>query len=219
VRSEELIVLLAREGSPVRPLSPPGIRFARWAAFAVAVVALLVYLRVPRQDFPAVFGHPAYLIEFLATVATALLAAAAAFVLSVPGAERTRLSRWVPVAASGAWLGLVAWALVGRAAPMTQLAREPWIYGCMVKTMTFAFVPSVVLFWMLRQAAPLDRRWSAGLAALAALSLGAVGTQIDCPIDRPAHLLLWHLAPVPVLAGLVALAGHGLLRWMPTRRP
>jgi hypothetical protein len=61
---------------------------------------------------------------------------------------------------------------------------------------------------MLRGAAPLRHRWSAGLATLAALALAAAGTQFICPIDDPAHYLVGHFAPVAALAILGTLIGH-----------
>jgi hypothetical protein len=70
------------------------------------------------------------------------------------------------------------------------------------------------MFAMLRRAAPLRRTWSAALATLAAVALGAAATQFLCPIDDPAHLLVGHLLPVASLAIGGAIAGRRALDWL-----
>jgi hypothetical protein len=134
-----------------------------------------------------------------ATVATALLSAAAAFVSSVPGLERTPLQRWVPLLSLGAWIGVLTLSItaggrIGRTDPRILHV------ACIVQISLLALVPAWMLFAMLRRALPLERRWSSGLATLAAVALAASGTQFICPIDDPLHLLVGHAVPVAALA-------------------
>ena len=81
-------------------------------------------------------------------------------------------------------------------------------WRCILRLSLFSLAPAGAALFMLRQAAPLSPRWTGGLALLAVSSLAMLGTQLVCPKDGPAHLLLWHLAP----ALLVALAGASLGR-------
>lgn len=212
MRTEDLIITLASEARPVTPLRSPAARATVWAAASIGALALGVMIRAPRGDFLAALQRPFYLAEGLVTLAVALAAAATALTLCVPGAERTRLVRWAPVLAAGVWVGLMAATLVGQGAPVAAFAREPVIYECVTRTVTFGLVPAVLLFAMVRRAAPLERRWNAGLAALGAFALGALGTQIDCAIDRPAHLLLWHMAPVGLLVAGATAVGIWVFR-------
>jgi hypothetical protein len=72
----------------------------------------------------------------------------------------------------------------------------------------------LALFVMLRRAAPLRGAWSAALATLAAVALGAVATQFICPLDDPAHQLVGHVLPVAFLAVFGAIAGRRSLNWL-----
>ena len=50
MRTDELIVQLARAAGPVRPLPGPSVRLARWTAAAVPLAALGVIVIGPRKD-------------------------------------------------------------------------------------------------------------------------------------------------------------------------
>ena len=103
MRTDELIVQLARAAGPVRPLPGPSVRLARWTAAAVPVTALGVIVIGPRADVLTAIHQPTFVGLAVATLGTALLSAAGAFVLSVPGAERSPLQRAVPLVAGGVW--------------------------------------------------------------------------------------------------------------------
>jgi hypothetical protein len=206
VRTEELVIRLAASVEPVRPLAPPVRRFGLWTVAAVAVTVLGVAVIGARPDFLTMTREASFVMIAAVTVATALLSAAAAFVLSVPGAERTPLQRWIPLAAMGAWSALLVLSIlsggrVGRTDPRVVHV------ACLVQIAALATIPAWMLFAMLRRAAPLERRWSGGLATLAAAALAAAGTQVICPIDDPLHLLVGHALPVAVLAAAGALLG------------
>lgn len=53
MRTDELIVQLARAASPIRPLPPPGVRAMRWVAAALFVMAVAIVLVGPRADLAA----------------------------------------------------------------------------------------------------------------------------------------------------------------------
>jgi hypothetical protein len=78
--------------------------------------------------------------------------------------------------------------------------------------MLTGLVPVVLIVVLVRRAAPLEFVWTSALSLLAGLALGAIGALFICPIDRAAHLLLWHVTPVVVLTVTGAIAGRALLR-------
>jgi hypothetical protein len=211
MRTDELIVDLARRGDAVTPLRPPVVRFAWWAIAATGILAIAVAWRGPREDLAAVLSQPRYAATGLATLATAWIAAAAAFVMSVPGAARSRMVRVGPLVAAACWMGLAGAGLMTGASTWRALAHEPIVLACVLKTLVFASVPGVVLVALLRRAAPLEGAWTLALAALGALALGAVGTQIYCPIDESAHMIAGHVVPVLVLASATAVFGRRVL--------
>jgi hypothetical protein len=67
---------------------------------------------------------------------------------------------------------------------------------------------------MLRRAAPLRLGWSAALATLAGMGLGAAATQLICPIDDPAHQLVGHLLPAAVFVVIGTIAGRRVIDWL-----
>jgi hypothetical protein len=202
VRTDDLIVELARQATPVTPLASPTVRLTRWAAAMVVFAAAGVSLLGPRQDLLDALRQPVYAARLATTLLTAILAAAAAFMLSVPGAERARAQRVIPWVALGGWAVLLAALLVGGGKPVARLVAFPVNWPCSFKILGFSVISGTALFVALRRAAPLEPLWTASVAALAATAFGAVATQFVCPVDDPAHQLVGHVLPVVVLAAI-----------------
>jgi hypothetical protein len=213
VKTDDLIVQIAADARPVRVLPAPSVRFARWALAMVAFVALGVVMIGLRPDVSSAIGDPAFIVRLLTTVLAALLAAASAFAMSVPGAERSPIQHLLPLAALSAWAVFLLVLLTGGGNPSQRLLAWPINWPCGVKITGLAIVPGCALFAMLRRAAPLRPTWNAVLAALAAAALGAAATQFSCPVDDPAHQLVGHVLPVVILSILGALAGRRSMDW------
>jgi hypothetical protein len=89
---------------------------------------------------------------------------------------------------------------------LLQVTPHP---SCVLLVVATALLPGATLVRMLRDAAPLQARWTGGFAGLASLAVGALGAQFVCTSDAAAHQLLWHFAPVVLLApGGIAAARH-----------
>jgi hypothetical protein len=211
VNTDDLIVQLSRAAGPVRPLSRPAVRLAQWTAMAVPVTVLAVFVIGPRVDVWATLREPAFVGLGVTTLVMALLAAASAFVLSIPGAERSPFQRVLPLGAGALWILILVILLTTSGDPIQRVLVLPVHWTCVSEIAGIGVVPGWALFAMLRGAAPLRLAWSAALASLAAVGLGAAATQFICPIDDPAHHLVGHVLPVAVLAGLGALAGRRAL--------
>ena len=213
MKTEELIVHLAGAAKPVQVLPRPSARFARWAAIAVTIAALAIIAIGPRADLANMIRQPAYVLFALATLSIAFLSAAAAFVLSVPGAERSRVQRVLPFAIAGMWgFGLLM--LVREDGDLLRrVVALPIHVACILEIAGIGLVAGWALFRMLQRAAPLDATWSAASAALAATGIGAFATHIICPIDDPAHHLVGHFVPVLLLTIAGIAAGRRSLDW------
>ena len=214
MRTDELIVELARAAGPIRPLSRPSVRLAQWTAAAVPLTAVCVIAIGPRRDVWHAIHQSTFVAIAAATLLTAVLAAAAAFVLSVPGAEGSPVPRLVPLTTGGVWALVLAVSLTRGGDPVQRLLALPFHWLCLIEIAGLGLVPGWGLFVMLRRAAPLRPAWSAALATLAAVALGAAATQILCPIDDPAHQLVGHFLPVAVLSAWGAVAGRRSLNWL-----
>jgi len=218
VKIEELIVQLASTAGPVRPLPRPSVRLTRWTAGVIPLIALSVMVIGPREDVAAAIRQPTFIVLALVTFATALFAAASAFVLSVPGAKRASISRTTALTAGSVWAFVLMVRLMEGGDPARRLLVLPIHLLCVVEIAGLGFVPGWALFAMLRRAAPLRQAWSGALAALAAAALGAAATQVLCPLDDPAHHLVEHLLPVILLAAAGTIAGRRAFDWL-RRRP
>lgn len=211
MRTDDLIVHLARSAEPVRPLPGPLLRMAQWTAGAAVVAALGVLVIHPRADIGTALHQPAYVWVALLTAATGLLSAAAAFVLSVPGAERSPVQRALPILAASAWAIILGLLLAAGEHPVQRVLALPVHLACIAEIAGLGAVPAWVLFRMLKRAAPLSPVWSALLATLAAVGVSALATQLICPIDDPAHQLVSHFLPAALLVSFGAVSGR---RWL-----
>jgi hypothetical protein len=181
---------------------------------AVPVTALGVIVIGPRTDVLIAIYDPTFVALAVATLATALLAAAGALVLSVPGAERSPLQRAVPLVAGGVWALVLVVLLTMDGDPLQRVLALPFHWACLIEIAGLSIVPGWALFTMVRRAAPLQRAWNAALATLAAVALAAVATQVICPVDDPAHQLVGHVLPVALLSVWGAIVGRRWLNWL-----
>src|SRR5260370_36530358 len=103
METDRLIRELAQGSGLISRLSPPWTRTAMWFGLAVPYVALVVFMMSPRTDLAAKLVGPAYLVEQLAALATAIAAGFAAFASTVPGFDRRYL--FLPALPFGLWFG------------------------------------------------------------------------------------------------------------------
>jgi hypothetical protein len=213
VRTEELIQRLAADAKPVQRLRPLLVRLAAWATLAVCSLAVVMLLMGVRRELGDASDRADFAVEAGLLVITALSAAVGALLISIPGAARTPLVRWLPIAAG---VACVAWAtgeLVMASMINAPTGRLSFAWHCVYKTTSVAAIPGVVLFLMVRRGAPTRAIWAGLLAILATAAVGVLGANIICPNDRPLHMLLWHVTPLALFAALGAGLGAWLLRW------
>jgi hypothetical protein len=214
MRTDELIVELARSAVPVRRLPSPSIRLARWTAATAPLMALAVIVIGPRADVIAAMSDPAFSGIAGVTIITALLSAASALILGIPGAERSAWQRALPLVAGSLWALALVRLLAAEGEAVHRLRQWPFHWLCLIEIVGLSLIPAWALLTMLRRAAPLQRAWAGALATLAAVALGAAATQFLCPLDDPAHQLVGHVLPVAVLVMFGALVGRPYLNWM-----
>jgi hypothetical protein len=83
---------------------------------------------------------------------------------------------------------------------------------CIRNLVAFVVPPGLLLFFMLRRAAPLDGGAVGTLAAVGMAALAHAGTRFVCHNDGALHLLVWHCTFVVVLGGVGILVGRSLLK-------
>lgn len=208
MKTEDLIVDLARRATPVRPLLSPAVRLLVWSSLAVASVATgLLYFGI-RSDAAAAAGRTGFAATAVFALCTAGLAGWTSLTLAVPGAERSPALRRSAIALLTLWTTWLIVAIVRDGYSAAALAHSP---ACFSRVLAIAVVPAIALAVMLRRAAPLRLASAGALTCIAASAAAALAIQFICPLDDPAHGLSGHLGPVIAVAILGAWLGPRLL--------
>jgi hypothetical protein len=209
VKTDELIERLVTDARPVRRLLDPVHRAALWAALALVSVTLGVLYFGLRRDALQMWYNAGLLVRLVLLAVTCWLAVITSFRLAVPGGELRAWSRWWPLVALGALVALSVGEVVTGAVTGTMGAPfRSWM--CVRKLAFVGTLPALVAIVLIHRASPLEPRWTALLGVLAAGAAGALTSELACPIHAPIHILLWHILPIALFAGLGAVVG-GLL--------
>jgi hypothetical protein len=214
MNTDELIEAIVEDLRPVTTLAPPARRAAAWLlGSALYCTALALYSGGAQIAF--VLSELRLWLPQAAAVATASVAAFAAFASVVPGRSQ-RVGPWLVAAAAAAWIAiLLATTPPGGGIAHAAGASEEW--ECVRFIAIGVVVPLAALVLMLRRGAPLHRRWTAALAAVAAGALLSIGACVARPHDDGAITLLWHGGAIVAVALVCIAAAGGLFTW--TQRP
>lgn len=198
--NERLVCDLATDLVPVRRLRPPGVRAFAWLAIVGATAVVLSVI----ADLSAL-GHrlaaaPDMWLSMAGSTLTAILAAFAAFQLSLPDARRT----WalLPLPAAALWIAasgagcLRTWFISGAHVAGLNEARD-----CLFFIVGFAVPLSAILIFMLRRAYPLQPRLTALVAGLASAAAAATLLNFFHPFDAAATDLVVHVFAVAIVIG------------------
>ncbi len=79
-------------------------------------------------------------------------------------------------------------------------------------------VPAILAVALIQRAEAVEPKWTALLGVLAAGAAGALTSELACPIRAPIHIMLWHVLPVALSAGIGAMVGSLLLAWARGKR-
>ncbi|HEY4403235.1 MAG TPA: NrsF family protein [Xanthobacteraceae bacterium] len=210
-RHENIIRSLIADLEPVRPLPPPGRRALLW----LAVVAALAFMLAAVADRPAALARltaaPDIWLAASGSALTMVLAAIAAFQLSLP--DRNRLWALLPMPASILWIGasgagcLRAWVVPGTHAAVLDDSKD-----CIAFILALGVPLSVLLLGMLRQGHTLQPGLTAVVAGFASAAAAATLLVLFHPYDASATDVVVHVVAVAlVIIGNRALGGR-LLR-------
>lgn len=212
--TEGLIHTLSESLQPVTPLRRPWLRMLSWAGAGAIYLGLLVLVMSPRDDLAARMQDRWFLLEQGAALLTALTAATAAFVTSVPGYRRDMAG--LAFASAAFWLAIVSIGAlrdVRLAGAGDVLFQADW--GCVGTVLAGAVVPAGAMAMMLRRGVPLTPHLTAALGGLAAAGLGNLGVCLFHSHTSNLVVLVWHCGTVLVVAAVAGLIGAHLLRWPP----
>lgn len=216
VDSDVTIQRLVEDLQPVACLASPFRRCCIWLVAVMPYVVGLVLLFSLRPDLAAKFADTRFAIEQAAALATALLAAWAAFSMTIPGYDPLRmLTALVPLAL---WVGVLLEGCVEdviRLGWSAMTLEADWI--CLPMITLVGAWPAVLMVIMLRRGAPLLPCGTIAMGALASAGLGDVALRLFHAQDVSITVLFWQLGSVMTLTWLAANAGPLILKW-PTEK-
>lgn len=211
--TQDLIADLAEDLAPVKRLSHPAKRLAKWILIALPV-SLFLGAIIEQQHFALAMERirdPRILVELAAILLTALSAGYAALCCVQPG--RSNKAWILPIVPFVVWLSLVGencWRLFERiGADQISLAPHWTCYPSIAAT---GFAPALVMVLLLKRGALLTPTLTIALGTLAATALGAVGLRLYHPPDATAMLMLWQLIATVTFLGLASLVSGYVAR-------
>jgi hypothetical protein len=208
----KLIDDLVERATPVRRLRPPLMRALLWLAFAAFACAMLAIWQGLRPDLALRLYEPVFVLGFTAALATGILAAIAAFAVSLP--DRSRWWLLLPAPALALWTSTVGY---GCLTDWVSIGPDGIRFGetlhCFAM-LGLAGVPlSIALAAMLRYAARLRPGAVAMTGALAVAAISSAALSLLHDHNATVLILVENLGSAVLITGLGGLFGRGLLAW------
>jgi hypothetical protein len=204
-----LIGELSADLTPVRRLPPPWLRAAIWLVAVLVVGAVLVATRTLLPALGIIGNDPFMLPGAYASLATAILAAIAAFQLSLP--DRSDAWALLPLPALAVWVALNGLGcLATLAIPGAQTTPTQFLV-CFSLILGISVPLTAVMIVMLRRTRPLRPLRVGILGGLAASAGAATLLVLIHPHDSAVLDLAAHALSVAVIIGLNLALGGRLL--------
>jgi hypothetical protein len=212
--NERLVQALSADLTPVRRLAPPGLRVLFWLAIIGAVSLALAMVSDVGAMMHRLMAAPDMWLAVVGSVLTAVLAAAAAFQLSLP--DRKAAWALLPLPAFLLWIGASGMGClrplsVADAYPMPPSGTE----HCLMFILGLSLPLCLLLIVMLRRGFSLRPNLTAIIAGLACASAAATLLNFIHPYDAAATDLAVHaLAVTIVIVANTILGGRILMSKM-----
>jgi hypothetical protein len=205
----DLIETLSVHATPVRRLRPPLVRAGVWLLATGLVLAVLASLYGGiRPDFGERLREPNFALTLVGALLTGVLAAIAAFHVSLP--DRSRAWLLLPLPPLVLWLSTIGYGCLTNWVSIGPGVEPGAALLCFV-TLVIASVPSsAVLLVMLRHTARLQPTVVAIIGGLASAGLAGAALTLFHQIDASLMVLLFNLGAAALLVALAGVFGRGL---------
>jgi hypothetical protein len=216
ITTPDLIEALAAEAGPIRRLRHPVLRAGSWLLLAAIIVLLIAVDHGVRSDIGERLRQPIFAAGLAASALTGILAAIAAFMISLP--DRSRAWLLLPIPATLAWLSTVSYGCLIEWVEVTPAGVEAGEAArCFATLFLTSFPLSITLLLMLRYAAPLRPTETVMTGALAIAAIAATALSLFHDLDATIMILMWNVGVAAVLVALGGAYGRTLLAWMAPR--
>jgi hypothetical protein len=217
VTTPELIDRLSASARPVRRLRPPLLRTALWLLLAGLVLLVLAVVHGARTDLVLRLHEPRFAAGLAGSLLTGILAAIAAFFLSLP--DRSRLWLLLPAPALALWVVTIGYGCmtdwVGIGPDGVRLGST---LECFATLMIASLPLSAALLVMLRHTARLHPTMVGVMGGLATAGIAATALSVFHEIDATVMVLIWNLGAAALIVALGGILGRRIFRWTSSRR-
>ena len=166
-----------------------------------------------RQDIGARLQQPLFLTSICASVFTAVLAAVAAFIVSLP--DRSRLWLLLPVPALALWVSTISYqCLTDWVSIQPDRIRLGEAADCFATLILTSIPLWLAMLLMLRYVALLRSAAAAVAASLAVGAIASTALSLFHPLDASAMILLWNLGTGALLVGLGSAFWEKMFSWI-----
>ena len=215
-RTPDLIDALVECATPVRRLRPPLVRAMLWLAFAALLLALVAMGHGLRPDLTLSLQQPTFAVTTAAALATGILSAIAAFVVSLP--DRSRWWLMLPMPALAVWISAIGY---GCLTDWVSLGPEGVRFGDELRCLAILVLTSaplaIALAVMLRYAAMLRAGAVASMGGLAIAAITASALPLFHNHDATAMILFWNLGTALLISGIASVFGRRIFGLLVTR--
>jgi hypothetical protein len=212
----ELVDTLVSTASPVRRLRSPLQRAVIWLAFAGVVLALLSIEHGLRADLAVHLGQSLFLIGIVAAAATGIIAAVAAFMISIP--DRSSWCLLLPLPTLVVWISTISygcffdWISIG-----PDGLRMGEALGCFASLLLTSVPLAIALVAMLRYAAFLRTGAVILMGSLAVGAITSTALMLIHDLDATVMILVWNLGTAAMISALGNLLGPRMFSWAASR--
>ncbi len=209
----QLIDALVERATPVRRLRAPLVRAGQWLGFAAIVLALLATVHGVRTDLLGHLQQPVFLLTLASALVTGILAAIAAFIISLP--DRSQWWIWLPVPALAAWLSIIGYGCLTDWVSMDpEGVRLGETARCFATLLLTSAPLSLAMLVMLRYAVILRSKAVALMGALAVAAMTSFALALNHDLDATVMILVWNLGIAALITGTGGLLGRRLFLWV-----
>lgn len=211
---DNLIDDLTSEGVK-KALPKPFIQTLYWFVPTFILIAMATYFMGIRHDMHDKMYQGFYLLELISLAVTILVCTFTAFSYSRPDLYQKSWMIWVTLAILPTPF---IFGCLGASEFLSMVSFEESLHNHMgqkcATCVTLFAIPSVIaLFTMLRLGTSPHPGVTGFLAAIASTLLSYTVLRVNEANDNPAHIIVWHVFPVVMIAAIGFVAGYFILRW------
>lgn len=216
IATPDLIESLSKNLKPVRRLRPPVTRAACWLLLAAVVVGLLAVSQGIRPDLAARIHDPSFAAGVIGAILTGVLAAVAAFLVSLP--DRSRLWLLLPAPAVVLWLSNIGYQCLG---DWISFGPDGVSIGeamsCLATLVLTSLPLSLAMLVMLRYAAPLRPTAVTCMGSLSVAAITATALSLFHSADATLMIIMFNIGTAVMFVGLGGPFGRRMMQWIAPR--